>query len=178
MKKQIKPNIKAHLIRSAFYVLLLLAVCVIPFALAQRNTNRRTVTRPKVTAKTGNIATSALRNDASAAKAVIKGTAKASSKHFSNAFGRVAQSGGTHKRPAAPNGVACTYEFSTGSDPIVPGDTNVGNATDDGDTFVALPFTFQLYDQTFNGVNVSSNGRADFVCINEPGGFLSGRIPR
>ena len=38
MKKQINPTIKAHLIRSAFYVLLLLAVCVIPFALAQRNT--------------------------------------------------------------------------------------------------------------------------------------------
>ena len=38
MKKQINPSIKAHLIRSAFYVLLLLAVCVIPFALAQRNT--------------------------------------------------------------------------------------------------------------------------------------------
>src|SRR4029077_17815758 len=38
MKKQINPTIKAHLIRSGFYVLLLLAVCVIPFALAQRNT--------------------------------------------------------------------------------------------------------------------------------------------
>jgi hypothetical protein len=37
MKKQINPNIKAHLIRSSFYVLLLLAVCVIPLALAQRN---------------------------------------------------------------------------------------------------------------------------------------------
>ena len=37
MKKQINPTIKAHLIRSAFYVLLLLAVCVIPFALAQLN---------------------------------------------------------------------------------------------------------------------------------------------
>ena len=35
MKKQINPTIKAHLIRSAFYVLLLLAVCVVPFALAQ-----------------------------------------------------------------------------------------------------------------------------------------------
>src|SRR5438067_4629803 len=40
MKKQINPNIKAHLIRGAFYLLLLLAVCVIPFALAQRNTER------------------------------------------------------------------------------------------------------------------------------------------
>jgi hypothetical protein len=37
MKKQINPTIKAHLIRGAAYVLLLLAVCVIPLALAQRN---------------------------------------------------------------------------------------------------------------------------------------------
>jgi hypothetical protein len=50
MKKQINPTIKAHLIRSAFYVILLLAVCVIPFALAQRNTNKRSVARPKPTA--------------------------------------------------------------------------------------------------------------------------------
>jgi hypothetical protein len=48
MKKQINPKIKAHLIRSAFYVLLLLAVCVIPFALAQRNTPKRSAaTKPK-----------------------------------------------------------------------------------------------------------------------------------
>ena len=37
MKQQTNPNIKAHLIQSAFYLLLLLAVCAIPFALAQRN---------------------------------------------------------------------------------------------------------------------------------------------
>ena len=37
MKKQINPTIKAHLIRGAFYLLLLMAVCAIPFALAQRN---------------------------------------------------------------------------------------------------------------------------------------------
>ena len=41
MKKQINPTIKAHLIRGAFYLLLLLAVCAIPFALAQRNTIKR-----------------------------------------------------------------------------------------------------------------------------------------
>src|SRR5262245_30140586 len=40
MKKQINPTIKAHLIRGAFYLLLLLAVCAIPFALAQRNVKR------------------------------------------------------------------------------------------------------------------------------------------
>src|SRR4029450_10753956 len=57
MKKQTNPDIKAHLIRSAFYVLLLLAVCVIPFALAQRNqrsTGNRTmnVARPSLKQQT------------------------------------------------------------------------------------------------------------------------------
>src|SRR5437899_10219413 len=52
MKKQINPSIKAHLIRSAFYITLLLAVCVIPFALAQRSTTKRTAAKPNVAAKT------------------------------------------------------------------------------------------------------------------------------
>jgi predicted outer membrane repeat protein len=38
MKKNTNLTIRAHLRRGAFYVLLLLAVCVIPFALAQRTT--------------------------------------------------------------------------------------------------------------------------------------------
>ena len=67
--------------------------------------------------------------------------------------------------------------FTTGTDPIVPGDTDTGNHVDDGDTFVALPFSFSLYDQTFNGVNVNSNGRLDFVTVNEPGGFMSACLP-
>src|SRR5690349_17897007 len=37
MKKQANPTIKAHLIRSAFYLLLVVAACAIPFALAQRS---------------------------------------------------------------------------------------------------------------------------------------------
>ena len=51
MKKQINPTIKAYLIRGAFYLLLLLAVCAIPSALAQsrsRGTARGTVARPAV----------------------------------------------------------------------------------------------------------------------------------
>ena len=40
MKKQINPTIKAHLIRGAFYLLLLVTVCAIPFALAQRNSKQ------------------------------------------------------------------------------------------------------------------------------------------
>ena len=73
--------------------------------------------------------------------------------------------------------LSCQYTFTTGTDTIVPGDTDTGNHTDDGDTFVALPFSFQLYDQTYNGVNVNSNGRLDFVCINEPLGYLSACLP-
>ena len=41
MKKQINPSIKAHFIRGVFYLLLLIAVCAIPFALAQRNVATR-----------------------------------------------------------------------------------------------------------------------------------------
>jgi hypothetical protein len=46
MKKQINRTIKAHLIRSAFYLVPLVAVCAIPFALAQQN-------RPAPPASTG-----------------------------------------------------------------------------------------------------------------------------
>ena len=73
--------------------------------------------------------------------------------------------------------LGCNYIFTTGTDPIVPGITDTGNHTDDGDTPVTLPFSFQLYDQTYNSVNVNSNGRLDFVCINEPSGFASACLP-
>jgi len=46
MKKQINPSIKAHLLRSALILLSLLAICAIPFALAQshgRGINNRSV---------------------------------------------------------------------------------------------------------------------------------------
>jgi hypothetical protein len=71
----------------------------------------------------------------------------------------------------------CQYTVTTDTCTIVPGDTNTGNNTDDGDTFISLPFPFQLYDQTYNGVNVNSNGRLDFVTVNEPGGFASACLP-
>jgi Kelch motif len=78
MKKQINPTIKAHLIRSAFYVILLLAVCVIPFALAQRNTTRRSVagTAGPVTPATAKTATGGL-SSTGAANAVNSAKAKA-----------------------------------------------------------------------------------------------------
>lgn len=69
------------------------------------------------------------------------------------------------------------YVITQGTDPIVPGDTDIGNHCDDCFTTVALPFSFQLYDQTFNAVHVSSNGRLDFVTINEPGGGVTSCLP-
>lgn len=47
MKADVGPAIKAHLLRGAFYVLLLLALCIIPLALAQRTTTKRN--RPATT---------------------------------------------------------------------------------------------------------------------------------
>src|SRR6266576_1864189 len=41
MKKRINQRVKAHLIRGAFYLLFLVAVCTIPFALAQRTTAKQ-----------------------------------------------------------------------------------------------------------------------------------------
>src|SRR4029077_12391338 len=50
MKKQINPSIKAHLLWSALILLALVAICAIPFALAQRNTAKRSVTKPNAAA--------------------------------------------------------------------------------------------------------------------------------
>jgi hypothetical protein len=56
------------------------------------------------------------------------------------------------------------YTITDGTDTIVPGTTDSGNHCDDCSTLVNLPFSFTLYDQTYNGVYVDSNGRLDFVC--------------
>src|ERR1043166_4770649 len=55
MKKQTNPKIKAHLLRGAFYLLLLVAICAIPFALAERNTIKlgKPALRPAALAQTG-----------------------------------------------------------------------------------------------------------------------------
>jgi hypothetical protein len=69
------------------------------------------------------------------------------------------------------------YVITSGTDTIVPGVDDTGNHIDDGDTMIPLPFSFQLYDQTYNAVNVNSNGRLDFVVANEPGGYISACLP-
>ena len=182
MKKQINPTIKAHLVRSAFYVLLLLAVCVIPFALAQPR-SRGIIQR--ALSKVSGAGTSAHRYSLQNPPATYRPPGQPPAQAQPKAKGGIRKNDApisrAAKRPrkvsARPAGAGCNYTFTTGADSIVPADIDTGNHTDDGDTFVALPFSFSLYDQTYNGVNVSSNGRLDFVCVNEPGGFASECLP-
>ena len=54
VKANISSTIKAHLIRGAFYLLLLLAMCVIPFALAQRTTAKGNRPATTITVTNGN----------------------------------------------------------------------------------------------------------------------------
>jgi Tol biopolymer transport system component len=57
---------------------------------------------------------------------------------------------------------------------IVPGTTDVGNHCDDCVTAIALPFTYQLYDQSFTTAYVSSNGNLQFSSTN---GYWNGCLP-
>jgi hypothetical protein len=153
MKKQINPTTKAYLIQSAFYVLLLLAVCAIPFALAQRNTTKRAVTKPKVA--TARAATSRLPDDAAPA---TKGKAKVPSTRFSNLFGA---------RSSRPTGVGCFYDFTVGTDTFVPGVDDIGVSCDDCGADIPLPFPVSLYGQTFTTAHVGSNGHVTFGTFND-----------
>ena len=54
MKAHISSTIKAHLLRGAFYLLLLLAVCVIPFVLAQRTPAKGNRPATTITVTNGN----------------------------------------------------------------------------------------------------------------------------
>jgi len=54
MKKQISPHIRAHLVRGAFYLLLILAACLIPVSLAQRTTAKGNRPATTITVTNGN----------------------------------------------------------------------------------------------------------------------------
>src|SRR5262249_32818235 len=146
MKKQINPTIKAHLIRSAFYIILLLAVCVIPFALAQRTTTKRAVTSSKVAANNARMAADAksvaggTRAPGSLGAYAQPGTAPAvRSSHFSRGPVRAGA------RVTAPNGTACDYSFTVGTDTFVPGVDDLAPNCDDCLVPVTLPFPVTLF---------------------------------
>jgi len=54
-------------------------------------------------------------------------------------------------------------------DSCVLGDTDIGNHGDDTVTTVALPFPYTVYDHTFNSINLSSNGNAQFTTTDNAG---------
>jgi hypothetical protein len=57
----------------------------------------------------------------------------------------------------------------------VPGTTDTGNHCDDCITNIALPFSFQLYGNSYSSVNLASNGTAQFVTSDST--FVSVCIP-
>ena len=55
------------------------------------------------------------------------------------------------------------YDIAQIGGSIVPGSTDTGNHGDDQTTTIPLPFSYTIYDQTFNSITVSSNGNAQFT---------------
>src|SRR5262249_49593350 len=158
MKKQINPNIKAHLVRSAFCVLLLLAVCVIPFALAQRNTTNRSVTSPKAATKLAAATRGHVPASVSQSRAWEHPSQGKSKAVHTNHFGRALRAA----HVVRPDGTLCAYDFTVGEASFVPGVDDTGNHGDDVSTVIPLPFTVNLYGQSFTQVAVGSNGYMSF----------------
>ena len=75
------------------------------------------------------------------------------------------------------DGTNCQYTITHGTNTIALGTTDTGNHCVWCETVIPLPFPFVLYDQTFTTVNVTSSGRLDFVCINEPAGYTETCLP-
>jgi len=136
MKREINSTIHGHLIRGAFCVLLVLAVCAISFAMAERSSaNRKLVAVPNHTN--------------SAAKNLLP-------RIMSRPTDTV----------SVPTGEICTYMITAGTGTIFPGTTDTGNHCDDCTTSIALPFPITFYDQTFTSATVSSNGNFQFTSNN------------
>jgi hypothetical protein len=70
-----------------------------------------------------------------------------------------------------PSPIPCGSIIQEGGS-IVPGDNDIGNHGDDVVTNIALPFVFTLYDQSFNSVNLSSNGNAQFTTTDNDWGNI------
>jgi hypothetical protein len=141
MKKQINKTIKAHLLRSGFYLLLLVTLSAIPFALAQRNVTK---------GNGGDASANRFRPQRSGVPAPGAQAAKQL----------------WHQSPTvanAPAGLVCSdYTTTVGKGAIVPGDTDTGNHCDDCTTNITFPFPISLYGISYTNGNISSNGDLQF----------------
>ena len=167
MKKQINPTIKAHLIRSAFYVILLLAVCVIPFALAQRNTVKRSVAKGASSRVSGTATSSRpVPSRPSSIRKAGEPQAQPRLKATTGTQFSHAPRSGALKQPrkvlTRPSGTVCPYDFTVGTDTFVPGVDDIGNHGDDVGVTITLPFSVTLYGQTFTSADAGSNGHLTF----------------
>ena len=175
MKKQINPTVKAHLVRSACYVLLLVAVCVIPLALAQRNTTKRShgagKARP-VMAATGKAAAGALHTTApstGAARALDPAQAKATQ------AAAIASRAAAAAKPRPRSGLAGMGAHR------LNGTTGVGACIDVNGDFETgdLPPWINTGDTSFTGVdgNPHSGTFALFSGPSTSDGFIDQVLP-
>src|SRR5262245_47343483 len=140
MKKQTHPSIKAHLLWSALILLSLLAVCVIPLALAQSR-SRGTTKRSR--------AASVSQMPASQLQTVTSGPSAINTSTIPPA-------------PGFPDVICPSYTFSPSSGTLVPGVTDIGNHCDECSTVITLPFPVTLYGQTYTSAAAGSNGHLTF----------------
>ena len=166
MKRQNKWSTKAEFVRGAFYVLLLV---VIPFALAQQH-----VVKPTGVPDAHLVS---IRPPVSQQQAIYD--------RYNNVETKIPLSPGPTATATATASATAThtptpcgqYWTTSGTLPIMPGTTDTGNHCDNCDTTVTLPFPFRLYGVTYTSVMVSSNGRLDFLCNNEPAGGFGVCLP-
>jgi len=136
-------------------LLLLLAVCAIPFALAQRNATKRSMTKPNA------VAIAQLPQDTPS----LDGTVGAS-RIRAPAATDLALTRPLTNSPAVCGGTCTSYNFTLGTATFVPGVTDTGNHCDDCLTSITLPFSVNLYDQSFTTASVGSNGSLHFGVSN------------
>ena len=74
MKKQLNPSLKAHLLRRTCYLILLVAVCVIPLALGQRATTKQSAVADPLLLGSGQVATFATGDDPASGTWTVTGS--------------------------------------------------------------------------------------------------------
>ena len=168
MKKQNSCSAKTQFVRGGFYVLLLIFFFLIRFALAQQN-----IVKPAGVVGAHLVSVPA----APSPQKVIFGRYN-NETEIPLSPGPTATSTPTATATATHTPTPCgQYWTTSGTLPIVPGTTDIGNHCDNCDTTVTLPFPFRLYGVTYTSVMVSSNGRLDFLCNNEPAGAFGVCLP-
>jgi len=73
------------------------------------------------------------------------------------------QSGAPSPTPTPTATVSSCDTIVQSAGTIVPGGNDIGSHCDNCVTTISLPFSFTLYDHTFNSINLSSNGNAQFT---------------